>query len=176
MPIKISEMLKIPTPRQILETGTYKAVIAGLVYPNNTYGHNGYKMQFLLQVNGPKGICYTHSIPFYLSLVEDAEFFKLMKNVAGVNNSHEMIEWLDEGGFINENDELDETSFIGLSVLAKVNAITKKNSNDVINTINEFTFCPDSEAIHIDETKLIPKMYESHSTKLIAAEGLEVVK
>ena len=174
MPVSLSEIKKIPTPRQILSEGTYKAIIAGVVYPNNTYGRSGYKMQFLLQVRGPKGICYLHSIPFYLSVVEDGEFFKLMRNVGKVNTDDEMLKWFEECKFI-ENNMLDETAFIGLPVYAKVTA-HKKGTNDITNSITEFSFCPDSEALSLDATKLIPKLYCANSTKLEYATELAVVK
>lgn len=107
------------TPMQRLKSGEYAGNIAAVL---TTAKGDDDRIKFLLQLATPYGACYVTTPPFRLSLDERGFFFNLVRSLANVTTSDELVSWMESSGYVDEQGVFNETCLIGLPVIATVEA------------------------------------------------------
>lgn len=152
------------TPRkQILPTGTYPAVIAAVMFHHD----NPEKGQFILQIQGPKGVCYIPTYPFDSEIAnEQSRLYKLIHKLPEhpATSAYEFCEWLRTKGLVNlETDEFDESVLIGSPVLANVVLKTSKTATRddgkpvKFSVVSEMSYA--DRIYTLDLTKYLPRIF-----------------
>lgn len=142
MPVNLSRIMKLGTPKMDLAPGAYPAHIVAVVYPKEPNGTCRRTFgEFLLQVHKGDGVCYVPTKLFDISINEQSPMFHLLSGLTGTHSSMELFKWLKKKNMLGE-DEFDETNFLGSPVLAQVDRFTR-NSEKHPGTYNVVTgFAP----------------------------------
>lgn len=157
MPVSISRLKKLGTPRLDLAPGVYPAHIVGMVYPKEsggvsrrTYG------EYLLQVHRGDSVCYVSTKPFDVSINEGSPLCKLLCGLTESNDCDELYKWLERNEYFKDG-VFDECDFLGVPLLARVDRFNRRNSpNLTYNLVTGFLPIPETSEPELVTDRLIP--------------------
>lgn len=157
MPVSLSRIQKLGTPRMDLPPGDYPAHIVAMVYPKEqdgscrkTYG------EYVLQVHKGAGVCYIATKPFDVSINEESHLYTLLAGLTGSKSPKQLYDWLEEHDYFVD-DTFDECDFLGVSVMAHVERKNRMNDQAVAyNIVTGFSPIPDELEPELNTSRLIP--------------------
>lgn len=179
MPMPLKKIMKISTPRQVIDEGEYPAMIVGVMYPKDASGDSiRTRAQFLLQVHGPHGMFYVSTSQFSVSFNETGTLFELLSEFAGASNGDDLLNNLDYMGYIGA-DTFDEADFIGTPVTAVVAIRELPNPKTGVlktcNVVKAFKPISDDRAPALDKNHMIPAGFANvHKYDLVFDEDLYI--
>lgn len=157
MPVSLSRIKKLGTPRMDLPPGDYPAHIVAMVYPKEPGGECRQTFgEYVLQVHKGAGVCYIATKPFDISINEESHLYTLLAGLTGSHSSDELFDWLEDHEYF-ENDIFDECLFLGVAVMAHVERRTRMNDpSTAYNIVTGFSPLPPEMEPELNTSRLIP--------------------
>lgn len=173
MPVPVSRLMKLGTPRLDLPTGDYPAIIVAMVYPKETNGAcNRTRGEYLLQVHNKEGmVCYVATKPFDISINESSPLYTLLCGLSNTHSPEQLFSWLERNDYFVD-DMFDETAFLGAPVMAHVERREKRKPNvpgpvKFYNLVTEFAPIDESREPTLNTGRLIPAGFGNNAKYVI---------
>lgn len=168
MPVPVSRITKMSTPRIDLPAGNYPGHIVAMLYPKETNGECRLTFgEYLLQLHHQGNVTYVATRAFDISINSDSPMCALLCGLSGAENSEALYKWLESNGYFS-NGVFDECAFLGSPVMATVERLVKNDASNVTyNVVSALSPLPENETVELRSDRLIPYSFAKPSRFVI---------